>query len=300
MITIHRQKLSANYTILPNDLLRDKRLSFKSRGILAMMLSLPNDWKSHASWIQEQGTEGREALHGAFRELEQFNYLKRTQQKCEETGKILPSIWEWQDNPSSNGFPDAATHQREAVLREAISGNQHVLSTEKEAPKEEKNKNQLIEQDDFYPLPFQQFWKLYPRKKSKGQALKAFKALKGVTNDMLLSGLRVALESPDWLKDNGQFIPHPATWLNARGWEDGEEIERADIKQPQVKFADPIKDNPNFMEFQEWFEKLPPEPESTIDVDFNKVLQSYRENNSPDASISHTDGPQSVEEVSVW
>jgi hypothetical protein len=67
-----------------------------------------------------------------------------------------------------------------------------------------------------------------------------------------------------------------------------------------IAFADPIKDNANFMEFQEWFEKLPPEPESTIDVDFNKVLESYRENNSPDASISHTGGPQSVEEVSVW
>jgi len=29
----------------------------------------------------------------------------------------------------------------------------------------------------------------------------------------------------DWRKDSGQFIPHPATWLNAKGWEDSTVIE---------------------------------------------------------------------------
>jgi len=67
-----------------------------------------------------------------------------------------------------------------------------------------------------------------------------------------------------------------------------------------TEFADPIKDNPNFMEFQEWFEKLPPEPELTINVDFDKVLQSYRENNQPHASISHTDETRRVQGVSAW
>ncbi len=75
-----------------------------------------------------------------------------------------------------------------------------------------------------YPLnvKFTEFWNLYPKKKSKGQAEKAWKKIKpndGVHSN-IMAGLNRALKSDDWLKDNGQFIPYPATWLNSKGWED--------------------------------------------------------------------------------
>lgn len=69
---------------------------------------------------------------------------------------------------------------------------------------------------------FSQFWQQYPKKRSKGDAEKAFKALK-VTEEMLaeiLKGLELSKKSPDWNKQGGQFIPYPATWLRAKGWED--------------------------------------------------------------------------------
>lgn len=68
---------------------------------------------------------------------------------------------------------------------------------------------------------------------------------------------------------------------------------------PSVSFADPLKDNPNFMELHEWFDQLPPEPESIIEVDFDKVKQAYQEG-PPDAPISHTDGPKNEGEESSW
>jgi hypothetical protein len=36
----------------------------------------------------------------------------------------------------------------------------------------------------------------------------------------MLESLDRAKRSADWVKDAGQFIPYPATWLNAKGWED--------------------------------------------------------------------------------
>jgi hypothetical protein len=36
----------------------------------------------------------------------------------------------------------------------------------------------------------------------------------------MINSLEVAKKSRDWLKENGQYIPYPATWLNAKGWED--------------------------------------------------------------------------------
>lgn len=69
---------------------------------------------------------------------------------------------------------------------------------------------------------FTQFWKAYPKKKSKGDAEKAFKAIN--PNSQILGAIIAAVEeqklSRDWTKDNGQFIPYPATWLRAKGWED--------------------------------------------------------------------------------
>lgn len=69
---------------------------------------------------------------------------------------------------------------------------------------------------------FDQFWERYPKKKSKGAAEKAW--VKIGPDDLLtkriMAGLEKARASPEWKKDNGQFIPYPASWLNAKGWED--------------------------------------------------------------------------------
>lgn len=71
---------------------------------------------------------------------------------------------------------------------------------------------------------FDTFWKSYPKKKSKGDAEKAWKVLK--PNKDLLSTILAAIDrakvSDDWTKGGGQYIPHPATWLRAKGWEDEE------------------------------------------------------------------------------
>jgi len=69
---------------------------------------------------------------------------------------------------------------------------------------------------------FDQFWQLYPRKKNKGQAERVWAKLR--PNDELfasiLAGLERAKASYDWQKEGGKYIPYPATWLNAKGWED--------------------------------------------------------------------------------
>ena len=71
---------------------------------------------------------------------------------------------------------------------------------------------------------FALFWEAYPRKKSKGQALKTwtklFKAKKLPELSVLLAAIAAAKAGHDWQRDGGKFIPHPGTWLNAMGWED--------------------------------------------------------------------------------
>ena len=69
---------------------------------------------------------------------------------------------------------------------------------------------------------FDSFWSAYPRKVAKAEAQKAFTKIKPDA-DMLaqmLASIAKSRQSTDWLKDNGQFIPFPSTWLNQRRWED--------------------------------------------------------------------------------
>ena len=68
---------------------------------------------------------------------------------------------------------------------------------------------------------FDVFWKAYPRKVSKEGARKAWKKLK--VTDEVLTEMLFALDwqSEQW--EEKRYIPHPATWLNNRRWEDEQE-----------------------------------------------------------------------------
>jgi uncharacterized protein YdaU (DUF1376 family) len=69
---------------------------------------------------------------------------------------------------------------------------------------------------------FDEFWVSYPRKKSKGAAEKAWLKINPdeQLHDRILDAIEQAKTSEDWQSYGGKFIPYPASWLNARGWED--------------------------------------------------------------------------------
>lgn len=77
------------------------------------------------------------------------------------------------------------------------------------------NKNTMASGAD----DFEAFWAAYPRKVGKKDAQRAF-AKAGVPLATLLDALEKQKKSRQWTKDDGQYIPHPATWLNGRRWED--------------------------------------------------------------------------------
>lgn len=68
----------------------------------------------------------------------------------------------------------------------------------------------------------EEFWPEYPKKKNKLDARKAWKSLNPdrELQATILDAVRRQKLTRDWQKDGGQFIPHPATWLNGRRWED--------------------------------------------------------------------------------
>jgi uncharacterized protein YdaU (DUF1376 family) len=96
------------------------------------------------------------------------------------------------------------------------------LKTNQE-PITKNNKVKPIAQN---PDGFARFWAAYPKKKSKGDALKAFKTIKPTEQllEQMLRAIALAKTSADWRKDGGQYIPYPGTWLRDLGWEDESKV----------------------------------------------------------------------------
>lgn len=91
-------------------------------------------------------------------------------------------------------------------------------ANEKEKEKEKEKAKDNITGDN--PLaPFDEFWAVYPKKVGKGEARKAFQKVK-VPVAALIAAVEQQKKSAQWQRDNGQYIPYPATWLNQGRWED--------------------------------------------------------------------------------
>lgn len=98
--------------------------------------------------------------------------------------------------------------------------------------KEKESKvNENKEKKNKIMSDFEMFWEVYPNKVGKQNAIRAFEKLK--PNDELLITIIEAVKkqknSFQWKKDNGQFVPHPSTWLNQCRWEDELPEEKQDI-----------------------------------------------------------------------
>lgn len=100
VIRIHK---TANYTVMSNYHFKERGMSLKAKGLLSLMLSLPDDWNYSISGLVKLSKDGKDSVMSALAELEKFGYLKRlrtTNSKGQFTG-VEYNIYEepQQDNP---------------------------------------------------------------------------------------------------------------------------------------------------------------------------------------------------------
>ena len=124
-----------------------------------------------------------------------------------------------------------------------------------------------LAQDETITERFERFYNAYPKKKSKGRALNWFKTHKPESSlvDTMIENLEKQKLTIDWQKQNGRYIPYPATWLNSRGWENEiDPQELVDISEKSVSRLLAI----------ELYETLK-NTEFTLTTDTKKLIKSW-------------------------
>ena len=75
VVRVHK---NANFTIMSNHHFKEKKMSLKAKGLLSLMLSLPEDWNYSISGLVTLSKDGKDSVMSALGELETFGYLERT------------------------------------------------------------------------------------------------------------------------------------------------------------------------------------------------------------------------------
>lgn len=216
-MAVFRVEKNKNYTNMSNYHFCDKTLSWKAKGILSNMLSLPEDWDYSLAGLTTLSSDGMSATRSAIKELEEHGYLIR--RPIRKDGRIAD--WEYVifEHPQ----------QAEQQFEKQVVENQHIENnTQLNTNKSNTNKSNTKEINNI-PTEFETLWKLYPRKLGKPKALKAYEKArkKGVTFEKVEQGLKAYCKQIEAQKTATEYIKHGSTWFNGECWNDEYEVSTA-------------------------------------------------------------------------
>lgn len=243
-MAVYRVEKTHDYTVMANHHLRDERLSLKAKGLLSMLLSLPDDWEISIRGLASIVTDGVGAVQTGINELIEAGYIVRRRQHA-ETGAFagfeyiiheVPPCTEnpytanpytgkpYTENPAQSSkdklstIPPIVPHEGEDSLSLAALDSSLGEGADEAKPKRKRRATKSA--PDYRPDTFARFWAAYPRGEDKQGAIAAWDELK--PDDATLQAMSRALvrqkASEEWQRGIG--IPYAVRWLRRRRWED--------------------------------------------------------------------------------
>lgn len=128
-----------NYTTMCNTHLRDKNLSLKAKGLLSMMLSLPDKWHYSVKGLEGICKESKNTINSVLNELEDNNYLVRRRRYC--NGKI--SEWEYIIFENNENHEEELLHLKNEDIENEDIENEDIENRDVYKITKELNTNRL-------------------------------------------------------------------------------------------------------------------------------------------------------------
>lgn len=148
---IHKIRRRNGFAQIANSALRDTRLSYCARGILAMVMSHSESWNTTTTWLRSQTpSEGQVAVANAIKQLQDFGYLEIEREKG-VGGKMQGCVWTWTDEPEllCHDEPHAGIPDDGSPVDEDPSASEYVSS-------QEDNQGEKTVAAEAAPLPLEE------------------------------------------------------------------------------------------------------------------------------------------------
>ena len=264
---IIRQK-SKQFVTISNEVMRDKDLSLKAKGLYALVMSLPDDWDFTLKGICAISKENYTAVNSAIKELIDAGYCTRKQARAD--GRITGYDYIFYD--SKNGSPCLGflNMENQNQYNNSINNSRNnitpILNTNRKNKKSISNDIQKVEEET--GLSFNDFYKLYPLKKSKQQAEKSWNRLSKADRQKAIDKLPAYIA--DCIQEKRSF-KHPSTYLNQRTWEDDF------TTHSKVSFYDALPtDSEQEKKFKNWMRTSYPNIENTaLPLSYGDFMSLY-------------------------
>ena len=223
------EQSASYYAIIPANVRYDKMLTPNAKLLYGEITALCNKegycWASN-SYFANLYEVSNQAISKWINQLEKLGYVSISYtRKGKEIVERVVSITGLGVSTKADEGINKSLRRYQQKLKENITLNSTVNNTDTST--------------------FDEFWKAYPRKEAKGNAEKAWKKVNPSLLPVILEAIDRQKSSTQWREANGKYIPLPASWLNARRWED------------EVESTLPAQEPTTLPEgFEEWRERV--------------------------------------------
>lgn len=230
-----RVNKNKNYTVMSNTHLRDMGLSLKAKGLLSVMLSLPETWDYSIAGLVAICKENETAVKSALKELKESRYLVITKVMPNQTASgRIEYVYDIYEEPQKQEVEKQGVENLGVEFQEVENRGQ--LNTNKESTDKLSTD---ISNTDYISVEgkFREFVDNYPKPVNEYEAYRVWVSL-NMNAELfaeLMAGLNNWKISEQWTKNNGQYITNAVTFLREKRWK-----MRPPKKEQEQKKVNPI------------------------------------------------------------
>lgn len=199
-------KSKKNYTVVPNEILKAKDLTWKAKGLMCYLLSMSDEWDVYKKDLANRSLDGYESMLSAWKELEALGYIQTIRIKNQN----LFNGYEYIINDSRvQGFTEPGITEPENPDIISNSIKQVTLSLDTNV--------------SIALFTFEMFWKIYPVKRSKIKCQQKWSKLKKLDIEKISKTIKDFVETKPF---QSYTHPYPMTYLNSQVWNDIDEVQQ--------------------------------------------------------------------------
>lgn len=207
-MSVLRKEKKSDFTVIDNGIFKNRNLSLKAKGLICLLLSLPDGWEYSVKGLQALSSDKYSAITSGLKELEEAGYFRREQRF--KGGKFAG--YEYIISETQNlDF----TFSENPISEKTISENHAQLNTNTN-----KRLNSLSKKE--INTEFDNLWILYPRKQGKDKAQSYYeKARKsGTTYEEVEAGILAYKAYIEAEQIDKRYVKQGSTFFSQKAWQD--------------------------------------------------------------------------------